>query len=64
MEIMFDDLTSEAQERLLEEVGVSSPEEMYWDTDPIAIVKFENDESSGDDFTEDFFNYDCGEDGL
>jgi len=40
MEIMFDDLTYEAQKRLLEEAGVSSPEEMDWDTIPVAVVKF------------------------
>jgi len=42
MEIMFDDLTYEAQERLLSLAGISSPEEMNWDSVPIAVVEFED----------------------
>ena len=49
MEIMFDDLTPEAQERLLNEAGVSSPNEMDWDTTPVAIVEFEDDDDECDD---------------
>ena len=38
MKIMFDDLTYEAQVRLLDEAGVSSPVEMRWHVLPIAVV--------------------------
>lgn len=57
MEIMFDDLTYEAQARLLEAAGVVSPEEMNWDEVPVAIVEFEDEEhDSGPDFlVEGFF---------
>ena len=41
MEIMFDDLTEDAQRRLLKEANVSLPEEMDWDTIPVAEVKFD-----------------------
>jgi hypothetical protein len=41
MEIMFDDLTDDAQRRLLKEANVSSPEEMDWDTIPVAEVRFD-----------------------
>ena len=60
MEIMFDDLIPEAQERLLDEAGVSSPEEMGWDTDPVAVVRFEDadNESGENDFTEDVYDFD------
>ncbi len=44
MEIMFDDLTDDAQRRLLKEANVSSPEEMDWDTIPVAEVKFDQEE--------------------
>ena len=40
MKIMFEDLTYEAQVRLLDEVGVSSPTEMRWHIVPIAVVDF------------------------
>ena len=40
MEIMFDDLKPEAQERLLIEAGVSRPEEMNWDEVPVTVVEF------------------------
>ncbi len=55
MKIMFEDLTYEAQVRLLSEVGVSSPKEMKWDIFPVAVVEFEKkdralrEENSGDD---------------
>lgn len=52
MEIMFDDLIPEAQERLLEEAGVSSPKDMNWDTKPVAVIEFIEDE---DEFEEDDF---------
>ncbi|MHC4396785.1 MAG: hypothetical protein ACYS1A_14140 [Planctomycetota bacterium] len=59
MEIMFDDLTVEAQKRLLTEAGVSSPEDMHWDTIPVAVVEFREDghELDEDDFTEDVYDY-------
>ena len=41
MKIMFDDLTYEAQMRLLAEAGVESPREMGWDIRPVAIVDLE-----------------------
>ena len=44
MKIMFDDLTKEAQMRLLGEVGVDDPEEMGWDVKPVAVVIFEEDD--------------------
>ena len=64
MEIMFDDLTPQAQERLLEEAGVSEPEDMHWDEVPVAVVEFNKDdhEIEADDFTEDIYNYGYGED--
>ena len=50
MEIMFEDLNPEAQERLLEEFGISSPEEMDWDSSPVAFVDVkEIDEADEDD---------------
>jgi hypothetical protein len=42
MEIMFDDLTSEAQERLLEEAGVSKPKDMHWDEVTVAVWSCQN----------------------
>ena len=63
MEIMFDDLTEDAQKRLLDEAGVSSPEDMYWDEVPVAVVEFrENHELNEDDLAEDIYDY--GEDEL
>jgi hypothetical protein len=38
---MFDDLTYEAQMRLLAEAGVESPREMGWDIRPVATVDIE-----------------------
>jgi hypothetical protein len=35
---MFEDLTYEAQQRLLAEAGVESPVEMGWDVMPVAVV--------------------------
>ena len=66
MEIMFDDLTPEAQERLLREAGVSKPEDMHWDTSPVAVVdlKEDNHELDEDDFTEDIYDYGYEEDEL
>jgi len=43
MKIMFEDLTCEAQKRLLAEVGVKSPTEMGWDIIPVAVVDFDKD---------------------
>ena len=66
MEIMFDDLTPQAQERLLEEAGVSKPEDMHWDTSPVAVVDLreDNHELDEDDFTEDIYDYGYEEDEL
>jgi len=66
MEIMFDDLTPEAQERLLREAGVSKPEDMHLDTYPVAVVdlKEDNHELDEDDFTEDIYDYGYEEDEL
>ncbi|MFH1716735.1 MAG: hypothetical protein ABIF19_05245 [Planctomycetota bacterium] len=57
MEIMFDDLTYEAQARLLEAAGAISPEEMNWDEIPVAVVEFEDEEhdSETDFLVEGFF---------
>ena len=44
-EITFDDLTPEAQERLLEAAGIESPSEENWDAGfPVAIVVFSDEE--------------------
>lgn len=55
MRIMFEDLTYEAQVRLMDEVGISSPAEMGWYTVPIAVVDLprklpvvEDDDFAGD----------------
>ena len=65
MEIMFDDLTPEAQKRLLEEAGFSKPEDMHWDEVPVAIFEFREDanELDGDDLVEDIYDYAYDEDG-
>lgn len=65
MEIMFDDLTYDAQKRLLKEAGVTAPEEMNWDEVPVAVVEFEKDENdSEEDFIEEeFFDDTSGFDG-
>jgi ABC-type glycerol-3-phosphate transport system substrate-binding protein len=51
MEIMFDDLNEEAQKKLLDEAGVSRPEDMNWDDIPIAVVQL-------DKTVKDFNDYD------
>ncbi|MHC4159440.1 MAG: hypothetical protein ACYSSO_10225 [Planctomycetota bacterium] len=43
MRIMFEDLTFEAQKRLLAEVGIESPSEIGWDILPVAVVDFNKD---------------------
>ena len=65
MEIMFDDLTYDAQKRLLREAGVTAPEEMNWDEIPVTVVEFEKDEhDSEEDFIgEKFFDDTSGFDG-
>lgn len=50
MRIMFDDLNEYAQKRLLAEAGITSPEEMDWDVEPIAIVDIEKED---DDYVDD-----------
>ena len=42
-EIMFDDLTEEAQARFLEFQGLEGPEDGNYDIVPIAIVDLEED---------------------
>ena len=66
MEIMFDDLTPEAQERLLREAGVSKPEDMHWDTSTVAVVDLreDNHKLDEDDLTEDIYDYGYDEDEL
>ena len=66
MEIMFDDLTPEAQERLLREAGVSKPEDMHWDEIPIAVVEFSEDdhELKENDFSESIYDYGYDEDEM
>ena len=49
MEIMFEDLTPDAQKRLLEEAGVSRPEDMDWDELPVAVVEFDEPEYEFED---------------
>ena len=61
MEIMFDDLTEDSQKRLLAEAGVSSPEEMSWDTIPVAVVDLTEEEHGLDDddfMDDDMYDYD------
>lgn len=45
-EIYFSDLNEDAQQRLMETVGITDPKEMNWDFDmcPIAIYEFEDNE--------------------
>jgi len=66
MEIMFDDLNSDAQKRLLKEAGVTTPEDMNWDEDPVAVVELEKvDPDSDDDFMgEDLLDDTYGLDGY
>ena len=42
-EIMFDDLTEEAQKRFLEFQGLESPEDGNYEVVPIAIVELADD---------------------
>ena len=49
MEIMFDDLNEDAQQRLLDEAGARYPEEMDWDSILVAVVEFEADEYEDND---------------
>ncbi|MHC4133334.1 MAG: hypothetical protein ACYSR3_15330 [Planctomycetota bacterium] len=60
MEIMFDDLTEDAQKRLLDKAGVSKPEDMHWDEVPITVVEFHGDDYKidADDFIEDIYDED------
>ena len=60
MKIMFEDLTYEAQVRLLDEAGISSPVEMNWHIQPVAVVDLEaktpvveEDDLTGDVFGQD-----------
>ena len=66
MKIMFDDLIPEAQDRLLREAAVSKPGDMHWDTRPVAVVNFreDNHELDEDDLSEDIYDYGYGEDEL
>lgn len=45
-EIYFSDLNEDAQQRLMEMVGITDPKEMNWDIDisPLAIFEFYGDE--------------------
>lgn len=45
-EIYFSDLNEDAQQRLMETVGITDPKEMNWDIDisPLAIYEFEEDD--------------------
>lgn len=44
VELFFDDLTEEAQQRVLEAAGMSSPAEGNWDVMPLADIDFEEEE--------------------
>ena len=44
IEIYFDDLSAEKQKELLEAVEAEKPEDMNWDTFPVACVDLEEDE--------------------
>lgn len=39
-ELYFRDLTPEAQKALLQEAGISRPEEANWDVFPIDVLEF------------------------
>ena len=62
MRIMFEDLTYEAQVRLLDEVGISSPAEMRWHIIPVAVVSFPRKlpVAGEDDFTGGIYEHDNG----
>ena len=51
MEIMFEDLTVDAQDKLLKAAGISRPEDMDWDELPVAVIDFNDpdDFDFGDD---------------
>jgi hypothetical protein len=59
MKIMYEDLTYEAQVRLLDEAGVSSPAEMKWHIVPIAVVDFPRKlpVAEEDEFADGFYEY-------
>lgn len=42
MEIYFGNLKEETQKELLNNAGISSPEEANWDVFPVAVVETEN----------------------
>lgn len=44
VEIYFDDLNEKAQEEILTYFGVSSPEDMNWDVEPLTIIAIGNSE--------------------
>lgn len=44
VQIFFNDLTPEAQERVLEAAGLSSAEEANWDVIPLAVLDYEEEE--------------------
>ncbi len=41
IEILFDDLIERKQDEILKEFEIANPEEMNWDTAPIAILELE-----------------------
>lgn len=49
MEILYSDLTPEAQKRYLEVNGVSDASELNWEVSPIAIVEVEVEENPDQD---------------
>ena len=57
MRIMFDDLKEEAQNRLLAEAGIESPEEMGWVVELIAIIDFDDDDDTEYDSMDNLFDY-------
>jgi hypothetical protein len=48
MEIMFTDLTEDAQKRLLEASGIKDPKDMNWDVFPVTYVLTDEDEKVGE----------------
>jgi len=60
VKIMFEDLTYEAQVRLLNEADVSSPKEMKWHILPVAVAEFEKKDPAlrEEDFGEDIYDGD------
>ncbi|MHC4192587.1 MAG: hypothetical protein ACYSP9_00245 [Planctomycetota bacterium] len=62
MKITFEDLTFEAQMRLLAEAGVESPREMGWHVTPVAIAEFEKKKLRSDEgrFADDRADRDYG----